>query len=406
MKINNNFINKFRIGIINDDIDNIQDYIFEIKNIKLLDINNKSDPNELILNIYLYNYHYKNICTNIKKYFKQISNNIPCKISLFEKIPNNKIFGYNDILWVMDIRITDIGYNNYKDIFKKFKKENIIWYNYESPYHNKHSWWLNPSFLNNFGMICSTFLNKGKKIKNSIWFLQRSATISEYSYKNHIINNLNYDKFITVNPFTHKGNCNEYTFNKFGNRGDIIKTLLDNNLNIDIYGVEMIPELKEYAIHFKGNIGDRYTCDFGLSKINKLSEYKFIIICENLFIDGYITEKLSDVLLCNRVPIYFGGPNIHKILPKLFNQGVINGFEFDTLDDLINCINNMSDEEYLKRINTIKHERNNLFELFNIQTHISYIFTKLLKNKGIDIYYDETVMKLHKLNLKIRNNLV
>ena len=160
----------------------------------------------------------------------------------------------------------------------------------------------------------------------------------------------------------------------------------------------MIPELNEYTTNYKGTIGDRYKCDFGLSKINKLSEYKFIIICENLFIDGYITEKLSDVLLCNSVPIYFGGPNIQKILHRLFDQGVINGFDFDTLGDLIDKINNMSDEEYFNRIDTIKNERNNIFELCNFKNHISYIFTKLLKNKGIDIEYSENNMKIHEFN--------
>ena len=386
IKVDNKFENSFRIGIINKEIDTNDDYIFEIKNITLVDINNNNNNNnnnEVILNIYLYNKTavYQNYCPLFQECFKKIGNIIPCKISLLEKIPDDKIFGNNDILWVEDIRLAEK--ENYKNIFNKFIKENIIWYNFESPYNPQHCWWLDSSFLNNFGIIATTCTDIKSNYPNSIWIPLRSMMVTDVN-KPSIIENLNYNKFVVANPFTHAGKSNKFTYNKFGNRGNIIKTLIDNNLNIDIYGKHMIQELKDYSNNYKGTIGEDIV-NVGLTKIDKLSEYKFIIVCENLFVDGYMTEKLPDCLFCNRVLIYFGGPNIHKILPNIFDNGLINGFEFNTLNDLVNYLHNMSDEEYRERINTIEKERNNIIELFDTQNQYCSILQKLLQNKDINI---------------------
>ena len=93
----------------------------------------------------------------------------------------------------------------------------------------------------------------------------------------------------------------------------------------------------------------------------------FIITIENGFAEGYITEKLCDTLICNRVIIYFGDPNIEKTFPNLFPNGAINGFKFKSLDNLIYYIKNMSDDEYLDRIKIINQERLKIFKLYTSQ---------------------------------------
>ena len=85
-------------------------------------------------------------------------------------------------------------------------------------------------------------------------------------------------------------------------------------------------------------------------------------------------------------------------MPNLFSNGVINGFDFDNLDDLIFFINNMSDEEYFKRIENIKKERENILNLFDLNNTLSYLFTKTLKDKGLEIEYDNNIVGLIKIN--------
>ena len=63
-----------------------------------------------------------------------------------------------------------------------------------------------------------------------------------------------------------------------------------------------------------------------------------MLTCENYFVDGYLTEKLNDILFCCRVPIYFGYPNIDIIFPELF-KGAINGFRFNSVDEIVHLIN-------------------------------------------------------------------
>ena len=96
--------------------------------------------------------------------------------------------------------------------------------------------------------------------------------------------------------------------------------------------------------------------------------------------------------------IYFGSPNIENIMPNLFPNGAINGFNFDTLDDLIIFIDNMSDEEYFKRINIIKKERDTILQLFNFENHLSYLITKILERKGLKIEYDNNIIELNNIN--------
>ena len=126
-----------------------------------------------------------------------------------------------------------------------------------------------------------------------------------------------------------------------------------------------------------------------ISKLELYKGYKFVIISENYFTDGYISEKLVDCLYLLCVPVYFGIPNIELIFPKLFDNGVINGFNFDSLKDLVKFLNEMSDEEYNKRIEVIKRERHILFKLHSENNQISFTLTTFLRKKGYDINYND-----------------
>ena len=416
----NQGVPKYRIGIINLDLDieldldnNINDYIVELSDIKIINqdkylIRNNNLTNELNLTIHLYNNslinnykHFQNTFIKIKKYLP------PSKIKLKEYSQNNNI-NNNDILWVDDIR--EPNKKEAISVFSKFKKKNIIWYNFETPYHPSHYWAIKTGFINNYGLIVGSFLNINNTLDNKLcnyWIPSRSLCMifleknSDSKY-NFLINDTNYiSKYITIDPITHSGVETNHTYNKFGRRGNIIKTLLKNKLNLDIYGTHLIEELKEYKEIYKGTIGERYDCNYGISKIDKLSEYKFILVFENLFIDGYLSERLCDVLCSCRIPIYFGYKNIKMILPELFNNGVINGFDFDNLTDLIEFLKNMTNEEYNKRIENIKRERGKIFKICSIQNQFSYILTIFLNYRGFNIPFNEDTIELRDINNKL-----
>jgi hypothetical protein len=418
-KYNDKFNKNFRISINNDDVysdnDDVysdNDYIIEFENIKIIDneINKTRYKNKKNFNFYFCNTEIINICKQFRSFFVNKKDIYGFKITLNENIDMEKNFTDNDILFVRDIHKKSNLYKNYKDIFNKFIKNNIIWYNFESPYIN----WFGEQqlhYFKNFGIIYSSFLKNGKKPSNCIWGPLKSSSISDFSYKDYQIKNMNFNNLIVSNPFTHSG----YGSYKFGNRENIIKTFLDNNIDVHLYGKKSCLQqstslLKTYYTNYKGSIGKerkRTNTDFGISKINKLSEYKFIIVIENIFQDGYISEKLSDVLLCNRIIIYFGGPTIHKMFPELFTNGIINGFTFESISDIINFINNMSDDEYYQRIKNIEKARDKILNLFNEKIHIHYILSTLLVKKNIDIKFDKELVYLQNKNKKIKNlNLI
>lgn len=83
-------------------------------------------------------------------------------------------------------------------------------------------------------------------------------------------------------------------------RLELVKEILDSNLDIDIYGRGLD---KIFSSHkkIKGEVEH---------KIDALKDYQFSIAIENTNEDGYFSEKLGDCILTDTTPIYMGSPNI------------------------------------------------------------------------------------------------
>lgn len=104
-------------------------------------------------------------------------------------------------------------------------------------------------------------------------------------------------------------------------------------------------------------------CNYIVNKADALKDYKFNICIENLQHPNWFTEKLIDCLRTGTVPIYWGCPNISDF----FNT---KGFIIvNSLDEIINTVNNLTDEDYTSRLEYIKENfitalkyGNNLFE--------------------------------------------
>jgi len=74
----------------------------------------------------------------------------------------------------------------------------------------------------------------------------------------------------------------------------------------------------------------------------------FHICIENSQHPNYFSEKIIDCFMTYTVPIYWGCPNLHDFFDT---KGVMF---FQTSDQLIDILNNLTPEEYYKRIDSIK----------------------------------------------------
>lgn len=79
-----------------------------------------------------------------------------------------------------------------------------------------------------------------------------------------------------------------------------------------------------------------------------LNDFCFSVVTENSKVDYYFTEKLIDCFRSGTIPIYWGCPSIGKFFDT---EGIIT---FDTLEELGEILQNLSYEEYEKRLSFIR----------------------------------------------------
>lgn len=99
-----------------------------------------------------------------------------------------------------------------------------------------------------------------------------------------------------------------YDFKNYGKRIDLLRQVLDSDLDVDIYGKDLV--IKDPR--FKGKLEYKYS---------GLIPYEYSIAIENSNERNYITEKFFDCVICHTTPIYYGAPNIGDIYDaKYFRQ--------------------------------------------------------------------------------------
>ena len=77
--------------------------------------------------------------------------------------------------------------------------------------------------------------------------------------------------------------------------------------------IEQLTTLGEchYIDQFKDRIGTA-SCYQSLELINLLNEYKFVFVCENSILDGYITEKIFNPFYARIIPLYYGAEDRNR----------------------------------------------------------------------------------------------
>jgi hypothetical protein len=91
-------------------------------------------------------------------------------------------------------------------------------------------------------------------------------------------------------------------------RTNFAKQILQTDLNIDIYGNNWD----------NSGINDQRIKGQILNKKDALIDYEFSIAIENCIEEGYFTEKITDCILTDTTPIYYGCMEIQKHFSSLY----------------------------------------------------------------------------------------
>jgi len=78
--------------------------------------------------------------------------------------------------------------------------------------------------------------------------------------------------------------------------------------------------------------GNEHGTDWGVTKRKMVESFRFTIAIENSEHPGYVTEKITDALLCNTIPIYWGDP---RVLEEFDTEAFIHLRDFTTLEDAV-----------------------------------------------------------------------
>ena len=132
-------------------------------------------------------------------------------------------------------------------------------------------------------------------------------------------------------------------------RNELIKKIILNNKNIDLYGKGHDKLI--YGDSYKGELNYNGNC-----KVKGMIDYKFSICLENSQERNYWTEKLADAYLSWSLPIYFGCSNIQIYFPK-------NSYRVIDINNDFNLLNIIREEI---DINSLAQARDKILDEYNI----------------------------------------
>ena len=352
----------------------------------------KDDQNKI--NIYCLSFCVLNIV--LEKISKKFNINI---VNLRNINIQNIKFQESDILIVWEM-FDEYYLDNILFLKDKIKKK--IWVFYEHPYHytNYFEW------RQYFDFIFSTDLNEINRIKYK-WipayhFLFQDDFNVHREYNFIIKDKVEKTKFM----------CTDAISSGISPlREKLIQTLVNTGIDIDIYGINTTLS-KCCKSNIKGALGTKKFRRLknyhqkSLLKTDTFKNYKFVIVPENLFMFGSFGERIIDCLGSLSIHIYFGSFNAKYIFPDLFDDCVIDGFEFKDCNQIVNYIKNMADDEYNKRINNIKKIRNKYYKIFSMNYICDYIANEIISIIDNEYEYENEFKNINdKFRKDVNNNL-
>jgi hypothetical protein len=115
-----------------------------------------------------------------------------------------------------------------------------------------------------------------------------------------------------------------------------------------------------------------YSCQVE-EKNNNFIDSMFHVAIENTKNLNYFTEKIIDCFLTKTIPIYRGCPNIEGFFD---GNGIIT---FDTEEELINILNNLTEKDYWKRKQAIETNYNSAVHWKDYYNRLMVILKEIIK---------------------------
>ena len=97
-------------------------------------------------------------------------------------------------------------------------------------------------------------------------------------------------------------------------------------------------------------------------KMRQYEKYKFALCMENTWSPYYVTEKIWQAILAGCLPIYYAGPT-HTIYQDFPKNSFIDFFDFEHPAQLFDLVENMSQEEFDRRMALCKTTLFNAIQL-------------------------------------------
>ena len=298
---------------------------------------------------------------HIKKHFLEHSNyynmiNIEQFIDYF--LIDNYNYTFVNDYELCDISIWDEQLDDNKDL--KYNKINMIisienlpqwsWYKHYNKYNNYNDDKINIYLYNHISKIEVSLTEKNNYIAIPLIHFY----IDYYKKKENL-----YHYQLNTTLYKSKKFC--LCINKSHLNSDISKytELLENIGKVDYINI------------YNDKINDK-SCYHSIQLLNIFNTYKFILIFENSYCDGYITEKIFNSFFSKSIPIYKGSSIIKNYInDKSFID--INSYNNYELLKLISSLNN-NEEYYNSYINTNKISNN-----YNDENYKNILYTYIEK---------------------------
>lgn len=202
--------------------------------------------------------------------------------------------------------------------------------------------------------------NRDTNYKNNIHYpglLPMQLTYTEGNDLNYFINKtFNKTKICSMIVSRNKSSCRDDVL--YNSRIKLAEQILQTDLPVDIYGTGWDPYIARDN-RIKGSL------DLNSKHIG-LEEYKFSIAIENTVEGDYFTEKVTDCLLVDTIPLYYGCRSINNFFVTPLALGTCNSVE--EISNILNHSNNY---------NFFNTDKQLLGKKFNLLVAVSKYINKL-----------------------------
>ena len=136
--------------------------------------------------------------------------------------------------------------------------------------------------------------------------------------------------------------CNFIYSNSSANpKRDAFFKLLSNYKNVDSLGAHLNNTTTEF-------VRKSFSENWFEESIFLKKQFKFSIVFENSLHSGYTSEKIASSLLAGTIPIYWGNPDIGKVINT---ESIINCHDYESFEEVVDVVRAIDhDEQRYRRI--------------------------------------------------------